>query len=101
MFNKIFLLALLALLLGACHSYDDHSHDDYSGDGDHGHGAEGVALEPLAYTLYAKKTELFVEFAPLTVGQESRFAAHFTHLGDRFMPFTSGTINLTMNVDGE
>ena len=98
MFNKTVPLALLALLLVACNSLDDHSHD---GDQSHDHGAEEAALEPLVYTLYADKTELFVEFAPLTVGQESRFAAHFTHLGESFTPFKAGRIDLTLEVDGK
>jgi membrane fusion protein, heavy metal efflux system len=52
--------------------------------------------EPLAYTLYSEKTELFVEFKPLVVGTESRFAAHFTALGESFKAVGEGTITLTL-----
>lgn len=53
-------------------------------------------LEPLAYTLYTDKTELFVEFKPLVVGTESRFAAHFTTLGESFKAVGEGTITLSL-----
>jgi len=83
-------LAILAIALGGC--LNKHTHE---------HEAEESGLEPLAYTLYTEKTELFVEFKPLIVGEESRFAAHFTHLGKVFTPFTEGTITLTLEVSGK
>jgi len=55
-------------------------------------------LEALAYTLYSDKTELFVEFKPLISGTESKFAAHFTHLGESFKAYTEGTITLRLKV---
>jgi len=55
-------------------------------------------LEPLAYTLYTDKTELFVEFKPLITGNETKFAAHFTQLGESFKAFTEGTITLRLKV---
>lgn len=58
-------------------------------------------LEPLVYTLYTEKTELFVEFNPLIVGQECRFAAHFTELGESFKALAEGSITLTANVGGK
>jgi membrane fusion protein, heavy metal efflux system len=92
--------ALLCILCG-CHSHDadgGHSHGDA-----HAHDAHGnhitpaePTLEPLAYTLYTDKTELFVEFKPLVVGQESRFAAHFTALGDLFKAIGEGSVTLTL-----
>ncbi|TAG11431.1 MAG: efflux RND transporter periplasmic adaptor subunit [Sphingobacteriia bacterium] len=60
---------------------------------------EGVVAEssvPLAYTLYTNKSELFVEFKPLVVGQTSKFAAHLTLLGDYFLPFTDGTVTVSL-----
>ncbi|MBK9017291.1 MAG: hypothetical protein IPM82_26345 [Saprospiraceae bacterium] len=77
-------------------------HDAESG---HAHDAAGnpiapaePSLEPLAFTVYTDKTELFVEFKPLVVGQESRFAAHFTALGDLFKAIGEGlTLTLTGN----
>ncbi|OFY86879.1 MAG: efflux transporter periplasmic adaptor subunit [Bacteroidetes bacterium RIFCSPLOWO2_12_FULL_35_15] len=89
--KKIILpLAIISTMLFACST--DHSHEQK----DDKHG-----LEPLAYTLYSDKTELFVEFKPLVVGNESKFAAHFTKLGDYFKAYTEGTILLTLTVNGK
>ncbi|HNM25849.1 MAG TPA: hypothetical protein PKL15_10480, partial [Saprospiraceae bacterium] len=81
--KNIFIGLLAILLVAAC---QPHSHD---AEGGHTHNADGShpaesELEPLAFTLYTAQTELFVEFKPLVVGQESRFAAHFTALGESF-----------------
>jgi membrane fusion protein, heavy metal efflux system len=54
-------------------------------------------LEALAYTLYSDKSELFVEFQPLIVGEECRFAAHFTVLGEYFKALAVGTVTLTLH----
>lgn len=54
------------------------------------------SLEPLAYTLYTNKSELFVEFKPLVVGQTSKFAAHLTLLGENFLPYTEGTVTVSL-----
>ena len=69
---------------------------------EHGHEHEASGLEPLAYTLYSDKTELFVEFKPLTVGEISNFATHLTILGDNFLPVTKGrvTVSLIVGDDG-
>ena len=47
--------------------------------------------EPVVVTLWSEKTELFVEFPPLIAGEPSRFAIHFTDLGD-FQPLLKGTL---------
>lgn len=54
--------------------------------------------KPTAYdfTHYSDKTELFVEFRALTVGQESLFAAHFSRLSD-FQPVTEGTATVILS----
>lgn len=94
--NKyILLFALLSVWLVSCKQEHAHTHTDEHGD------AEVSGPEPSAYTLYTDKTELFVEFKPLVVGQECRFAAHFTALGDTFTPFREGTITLTATSDGQ
>lgn len=56
-------------------------------------------LESLAYTLYSHKTELFVEFKPLVVGKESKFAAHLTKLGETFKPLKEGKITVSLIVN--
>jgi RND family efflux transporter MFP subunit len=63
------------------------------------HGVEtltGVEPEPLAYTLYTDKSELFVEFKPLIVGEVSKFAAHFTQLGKNFKAVTEGSVTVNL-----
>ena len=62
---------------------------------------ENSELEPLAYTLYTEKAELFVEFKPLVVGQISKFAAHFTKLGDNFLPLTEGKVTVRLVLNGK
>ena len=59
---------------------------------------EASALEPLAYTLYTGNSELFVEFKPLVVGKTSKFAAHFTVLGENFKALTDATITVSLIV---
>lgn len=95
--NTLLPLAALLCFLFGCHSHDHdvedaHAHDEH---GNHITPAE-PSLEALAYTLYTDKTELFVEFKPLVVGQESRFAAHFTALGDLFKAVGEGSVTLSL-----
>ena len=95
-FPAIFLVGLLVLALG-CHTHDHevgnaHAHDEH---GNHITPSEPT-LEPLAYTLYSDETELFVEFKPLVVGEESRFAAHFTSLGETFKAVGEGSVILSL-----
>lgn len=59
---------------------------------------EAVSLEPIAFTVYSDKTELFVEFKPLVVGSKSNFAAHFTTLGENFLPLTEGKVSVSLIV---
>lgn len=87
--------ALLCILFGCTYSHEvegGHPHDEH---GNHTTPAEPT-LEPLAYTIYTDKTELFVDFKPLFVGQESRFAAHFTALGDLFKAIGEGSVTLSL-----
>lgn len=89
---SLWVFVLLLVFVGCTQkATDEHGHE---------HGAGG--LEPLAYTLYSDKTELFVEFKPLTVGSISKFATHLTILGDNFLPVTKGkvTVSLIVGNDG-
>lgn len=100
-----FTALLFTMILGACGTapdHDEHEHEDehaHNADGSHP-GEHGPELEPLVFTLYTEKTELFVEFKPLVVGQSSRFAAHFTKLGEVFLPFTEGSVTVTLEAGG-
>ncbi len=89
------LAAILCLLFGCIHDHGAESGHAHDADGNH-IAPKRPSLEALAYTIYTDKTELFVEFKPLVVGQESRFAAHFTALGDLFKAIGEGTITLTL-----
>lgn len=62
---------------------------------------EAGVIEPLAYTLYSDKTELFVEFKPLTVGSTSKFATHLTQLGDTFTTVSNGKVTVSLIVDDD
>ncbi len=86
--NKFILTATLAvLLLNSCSKKaEEQAHD---------HGPE-----PLAYTMYSEKSEIFVEFKPLVVGSTSKFAAHFTVLGEKFLALTEGTVTVSLIVNG-
>ena len=97
--NKTIILFVFAMLLiSACKNETiiDKPRGHDHGDG-HSHGAQGpTTLDPLAYTIYTEKTELFVEFKPLIVGETSKFAAHFTTLGENFLPVTEGTVTVSL-----
>ncbi len=55
--------------------------------------AKAVEPEALSVTRWTEKTELFAEYAPLTVGRTSRFAIHLTRL-DTFKPLTQGHVEV-------
>ncbi len=84
--KQILLLMPLLLLLIACNSSETN----------HGHTHDEDGLQSLAYTIYSEKTELFVEFKPLVVGSTSKFAAHFTILGEVFTPLTEGNVTVSL-----
>lgn len=68
----------------------------------HNHSPDERGLQPVTYTVYTDHLELFVEFRPLIVGSKSTFAAHFTILGDNFLPLTEGqaTVSLIVGENG-
>lgn len=85
--NKSYwVFVLLLMVLGCKQNATDN----------HGHEHDAVGLEPLAYTLYSDKLELFVEFKPLTVGTTSKFATHLTVLGDEFKALTEGKVTVSL-----
>jgi RND family efflux transporter MFP subunit len=82
---------LLTIIIAGCRgkSAEDHPHT-----ADGGHVEE--ELQALSYTVYTDKSELFVEFKPLIVGQTSKFAAHLTKLGENFLPVAEGTVTVSL-----
>lgn len=87
--NKLFIstLILSGIISGCNPQKDGHSEKPETG-----------SPEPLAYTIYTDKTETFVEFNPLIVGKTSKFAAHFTLLGEKFRPLTDGKVTVSLIV---
>ncbi|HSO85948.1 MAG TPA: efflux RND transporter periplasmic adaptor subunit [Draconibacterium sp.] len=84
--NKfIITISALAILLLSCDSKKEEQ-------------GSGQEPESLAYTLYSDKSEIFVEFKPLVVGSASKFAAHFTILGEKFLPLTKGSVTVSLIV---
>lgn len=83
--NIILSIALAVVMFSSCNNKS----------GEQGHEDDP---EPLAYTLYSDKMEIFVEFKPLVAGSASKFAAHFTILGDKFLPLSAGTVTLSLIV---
>lgn len=93
----IYMMTFL-LLMTACQSTEEqdiHIHED----GEE-HANETVAVPALNFTIWTGKTELFVEFPALVVGNSSRFAAHFTVL-DRHQPVREGTVTVNLIKGGK
>jgi len=72
---------------------DAHAHNE---DGSH----VGEEIPRLSHTIWTDKTELFVEFPALIVGNGSGFAAHFTVL-DKHQPIQEGSVTVSLIKDGQ
>ncbi len=85
-----YILIVLAFLALACNNKteDAHAHNE---DGSH----LGEDIPRLDHTIWTEKTELFVEFPALIVGNSSRFAAHFTVL-DKHQPVREGSVTVSL-----
>ncbi len=84
--RKILLISFFAVIIFSCNKKDEDK--------------SVSELEPLAYTIYSNKLELFVEFKPLVVGEVSRFAAHLTVLGESFKSLDEGKVTVTVTENG-
>ncbi len=85
------LLLSAVLILGAC----GRDHDHGGANGEHPHGEAEAELPGQAVTLWTERTELFMEYKPLIVGQESGFAAHVTEMPS-FKAVTAGSATVTV-----
>ena len=73
---------------------DDHGHE-HTADGGHvEEGGYAHAPGAIAVTLWTERTELFMEYPALVVGEEAEFLAHLTDLRD-FSPVTQGQLIFT------
>lgn len=86
-------IAILSTLVAAC----GHSHDD--GDHGHAHGNAAPELPGQSVTTWAQRTELFMEYAPLIAGKETRFAAHVTEMPS-FKAVTAGSASVALKFAG-
>lgn len=94
--NHIVILLLLVILNCNC-SHDLETDHEHGHDGEH----EEEVLNSLAYTNYSDKSELFVEFKPFVVGEESKITVHLTLLGEYFKPLLEGKIKVKLTENGE
>lgn len=83
------MLFLFLFLIVSCNSNQTSSHN---------HTLPEAHLETLSYTIYSDKTELFVEFKPLVLGNLSEFATHLTLIGDIYLPVTKGKVTVSLIV---
>lgn len=104
--NPMLLAAVFAAALAACSGDRGHSHDAAGGHDDHGteqeaHGEHGHGHGGgISVTHYTPQAELFVEYAPLSKGSESAFAAHLTWLND-FSAVNEGTLVVALSGGGQ
>ncbi len=89
-----------ALFLMGCSRDHEHAEDGShppaaEAEAAHGHGAGGEKL-----THFSDRTELFVEFPRLVVGEKSAFAAHLTTLAD-FKALTGGKVTVRLSGGGQ
>ncbi len=88
---SVITVTLVAALCAGCGGDKHEGHDH----------AAAEELPAVAVTVWAERTELFMEYQPLIVGRESRFAAHVTAMPS-FAAVTSGSVTLTLAyADGE
>ncbi len=58
--------------------------------------AEPAGIEPVVFSRWTDRTELFMEFAPLRSGERSRFAVHLTDLKS-FEPLREGRVKVVLD----
>lgn len=81
--KKISLLLILGIVIGSCQEEVEDAHD---------HGLDEYTQ---SHTVWTDKTELFVEYNPLIVGETSEFIAHFTEM-NRFKALTQGEVTVSL-----
>ncbi|MEZ4398820.1 MAG: efflux RND transporter periplasmic adaptor subunit [Kofleriaceae bacterium] len=88
--SSIRLFVPILVALGCGRGGPASAHDD------HDHGPPAASELPgQAVTIWAERTELFMEYRPLMVGSEARFAAHVTEM-PTFRAVTAGRVTLTL-----
>lgn len=90
-----YIIVVLAFLAMSCNNKAEDAHA-HNADGSHA----GEEIPRLDHTIWTDKTELFVEFPALIVGNGSRFAAHFTVL-NKHQPVREGSVTVSLIKDGK
>ncbi|MBI9040240.1 efflux RND transporter periplasmic adaptor subunit [Lutibacter sp.] len=88
-----YIIIVLAFLAMSCSNKAEDAHA-HNADGSHA----GEEIPRLDHTIWTDKTELFVEFPALIVGNGSRFAAHFTVL-NKHQPVRDGSVTVSLIKD--
>lgn len=92
---------VLTVALAGCNKAEEHGHphdeEQAVPEDSHGHAhGEGIAV-----THFTDRTELFVEYPPLVIGEESPFAAHMTYLDpEGFKAVAEGKLIVTLSGGG-
>jgi cobalt-zinc-cadmium efflux system membrane fusion protein len=88
-----FVFASAALL--ACGHKHEHGPEGHGDD----HGSAEAELPGQSVTVWTERTELFMEYPPLIVGKETRFAAHVT-VDANGKPVTAGAASIRLVMTG-
>ena len=98
--SRLSIFIVLLLIVNAVASCNSRKEEKDHG---HAHDAHGNHLENdvpiLSKTIWTDKTEMFVEFPALVVGQASSFATHFTQL-EEHAPVREGVASVTLVKNG-
>ncbi|WP_422350864.1 efflux RND transporter periplasmic adaptor subunit [Flagellimonas sp.] len=90
-----YIIIVLAFLAMSCNNKAEDAHA-HNADGSH----MGEEIPQLSHTIWTHKTELFVEFPALIVGNPSKFVAHFTVL-DKHQPVREGSVTVSLIKDSQ
>jgi len=84
-------LLWMSLLVAGCRGHEAHDEAAHEGHG----SAAPSELPTQSFTVWAARTELFMEYHPLIVGKETKLAAHVTEMPS-FKAVTAGSATLTL-----
>lgn len=108
-----YLILIITIVFASCQPTDEHAghnhgeehRDDHEGHNHNVYNHDKAAdsheehdeeeIPTVDYTVWTDKTEMFVEFPVLVVGEESRLIAHFTVL-DKHKPITEGELTIRL-----
>ena len=88
-FTNIYIIVAFGTLINisSCHTHDNSA--------DSAQGDEEVSI---SVTRWTENIELFVEFPPFVIGEESRFVSHFTDL-KTYLPLSEVKVILSLQCE--